>query len=282
MAEPKLVTRVADSKPQFTKNFSMFIGWFEGELWGLNDWYCETFGRTELTFKSIHDPGMAIAYEILAAGKTQDKELITELVRKMEPHLVPNYDDLAPIERWKRMALQRPDDIGGRNKAEERRILTQRAYGRVLETMCGFNSYFAPAEHIEEVVVLDFCEEMLERYEYPERTRMLFDLERVVAGERMDFLPDGAFSTVGCWGSNYLSDPVPVFAEFARVLGNGGRLLILENSAEGYPDLVQRYFDPHQCAAWMKQAGLKTSIEPLPITQEHQPGDYYLVTGTRH
>ena len=82
-----------------------------------------------------------------------------------------NYEDLSPLARWKRTALQLPGDIGGPRKEDIKKSLTRRAKGKVLEAMCGFNSYFGNSKNTSEVVVLDFCQEMLERYPYPERKR---------------------------------------------------------------------------------------------------------------
>ena len=105
-----------------------------------------------------------------------------------------------------------------------KKYITSHAQGKVLETMCGFNSYFGNSKKINEVVVLDYCREMLERYARPERTRILYDLNKVIAGEKLDFFKEGEFQTIGCWGSNYLTNPVPVFSEFHRILSKTDNL----------------------------------------------------------
>jgi hypothetical protein len=247
------------------------------------DWWDELGGETLFTFKrGCLFKGSPLLPGLRDAISRKDKDAAQALLIQLGQYTETSYNDLSDHEKWERTALSMAEDIGGRRQREEGEILTLRASGRVLETMCGFNTYFWDVEHIEEVVVLDGCRAMLERYILPDRLRILYDLERVVGVEAMGFFSEGEFQTVGCWGSNYLTHPVPVFVEFHRVLSDGGKLLILESTTEGYRDLVKRFFDPRVCAGFMQEAGFSTEIEELTTFKlEGQPGDYYLVTGTK-
>jgi ubiquinone/menaquinone biosynthesis C-methylase UbiE len=177
-----------------------------------------------------------------------------------------------------------PGDWGpvGANKAKLKEIVTRRASGRVLEAMCGFNSYFGESVGIREVVALDFCREALERYEYPQRVRILYDLERVANGEKLDFFGDSSFQTVGVFFAvGYLTDPVPVHKEFHRLLAEDGRLLVVGGTAQGYTDILKRRFKPKECAKAMHEAGFTTKTKKLPLKTSTELGEYYLVEGTK-
>lgn len=206
------------------------------------------------------------------------KRIVDELVRICE---IP-YEKKTDLEKWAHSAVQMPGDIGGPRKEDVKEFITSRARGKVLEAMCGFNSYFAEAENISEVVALDFCKEMLERYEFPKRKRILFDLEKITNEKKLAFFKNEEFNTIGCWGSNYLKNPVLVFAEFYRILSKHGKFLIHESTSEGYPDQIKRYFNPQECSEFMQQAGFSTSIEPLPwLKSDGEIGEHYLVEGIK-
>lgn len=283
MEKPIFVTEVADRKPQFRGGMMVTLELWEDE--GADEWWNQFGEKSSFTFKPgcyFGKEGGRLFYLLNEAIKKRDPEGVRSILPELRTHCQTNYEDLEPAQKWAHAAVQMPGDIGGPRKNEVRDIITAEARGRVLETMCGFNSYFADTPNITEVVVLDFCREMLERYAHPKRTRILYDLERVVMGEKLDFFKDGNFQTIGCWGSNYLSDQRPVFAEFNRVLSRGGRLLILESTSEGYSDLIKRYFDPEECARSMRESDFNVEIRPLPkLKTEFELGEYYLVVGVK-
>jgi hypothetical protein len=283
MEQPEYVTEVADKRRQHPGGLRVDLCFFNDT--GAIEWYRQFSRKASFTFRHgnyFNKGGSHLYSQLTEAIKKRDSKSVKTLLPKIRALCQRNYDDLKPVEKWAHSAVQLPEDIGGPRKGEIRKYLTARASGRVLETMCGFNSYFSDSPNIAEVVALDFCKEMLERYAYPERTRILYDLERIVKGKGMDFFADGSFQTIGCWGSNYLSRQTPVFAEFGRILGDDGKLLILENTSEGYSDLVKRYFDPEECAKNMQEAGFRVQIIPLPwIKLEWEYGDYFLVEGVR-
>lgn len=300
MADPVYVTEVAEREKIYMGGMQIEIplwqiaeeentrGNFEQEkkfYEELKNWWGQFGEKMTFTFKSgqyFNGRGEKLFYDLYIAIKKRDASSIRRILPKMKEHCQTNYKDLNPIKKWAYTALQLPGDIGGPRKDDVRKLITSRAKGRVLETMCGFNSYFGDSPKISEVIALDYCEEMLERYARPERKRILFDLEKISNGTGMDFFEDESFQTIGCWGSNYLSNPISVFLEFHRILSKGGKFLILENTAEGYSDLVMRYFNPKACGKFMQQAGFSTTIEPLEwLKTKTELGDYSLVIGTK-
>ena len=281
MPEPICVIEIKERKWDWPwRRVNVYNKYPDGTIY--NPW--EDF--PDLLNLSVHhtkkEEAQKLSLSFHALGPSPDlakaKIIVDELLKMCEPP----YDKKTSLEKWAHTAVQMPGDIGGPRKKEIRDFITSKTEGRVLETMCGFNSYFGESENISEVVVLDFCKEMLERYAFPKRKRILFDLERVVNGKKLDFFQEGDFQTIGCWGSNYLSNPVPVFTEFKRTLSTGGKFLILESTTEGYPDQIERYFNPHKCSEFMQQAGFSVEVEHLKwLKTEMEFGEYYIVTGTK-
>jgi len=209
------------------------------------------------------------------------------IIQRLKEIKLKNSEEITEAEQWGRMAIQMPGDwgpVGDDKKYELKKILTNRAHGKVLEAFCGFNSYIGLSKNITEVIALDFCKEALELYEYPERKRILYDLERVVNGEKMNFFEDGSFQTISItFGVNYLTDPVPVLAEFYRILSSDGQLLIVGGTTQGYADLLkQGFFKPDVCKEKMKAAGFSVRVKHLKsLKRETELGKYYLVTGKK-
>ncbi|MBU0929819.1 MAG: hypothetical protein KJ623_01995 [Nanoarchaeota archaeon] len=283
MERPIYVTEVAEREPKYNAGLMVTL-----DLWhdkGASEWWKQFSKKTSFTFKSrcfFGKEGERLFHQLQEAIKKRDAEGVRNILPKMNIYCQTNYEDLKSIQKWAHKAIQMPGDIGGPRKKEVREFLTSQASGRVLETMCGFNSYFDDSLNITEVVALDFCKEMLERYAYPKRIKILYDLEQVVKGKQMNFFADGSFQTVGCWGSNYLSRQKPVFTEFRRILSESGKLLILENIFEGYSDLIKRHFNPEKCAKSMRESGFDVKIQPLPwLKSTWVLGDYYLVQGIK-
>lgn len=232
--------------------------------------------------KDSYERAQKLSLKFHGLGPHPEEKKAREIVDELLSFCETDYHHKTPLQIWAYAAIQMPGDIGGRTKDGEAQAITSFASGKVLEAMCGFNSYFKESKKITEVVALDFCREMLERYEFPRRTRILYDLERVVKGEKMDFFKDGEFNTIGCWGTNYLSEELPVFREYARILAPGGKFIVLENRNEGYADLVRRYFKPYHTANIMKKAGLFPIVHPLHHLECNASGDtFYLVEGRK-
>jgi len=282
MEQPTYVTEIVERKPSYNGGLTVSLDFWEDE--GAREWWGQFSNKISFTFKPrcYGKEGEVLFHQLREAIKKKNREEVENILPKMLAHCQTNYEDLTIVQKWSHMAVQMPQDIGGPRKKEIKKFITSKARGRVLETMCGFNSYFADFPNITEVVALDYCREMLERYAYPKRNRILYDLERVVHGEQIDFFTDGSFQIIGCWGSNYLSNQIPVFAEFRRILSEGGKLLILESTSEGYSDMIKIYFNPEECAKSMKKAGFKVKVQPLPwLKTKYEMGNYYLVQGIK-
>ena len=279
MAESVYITKIAKREFQYRGGITLEIPYFDN---GQNEWYKEHYKKTKFTLPDIKHEGLY--YQLCLAIKQKDKSAIDKILPELENHCIKSHDQKTDVEKWADMAVQLPGDWGpvGKNKNRLKDIITNRSYGRVLEAMCGFNSYFGESDRISEVVVSDFCEEALERYNYPERTRILYDLERVVNGEGMNFFGDSSFQTIGVFFAiDYLTNPIPVHKEFYRILSKNGQLLIAGGTTQGYRDMLKRMFDPEDCSKSMKSAGFSTKTEHLSLKTKFEFGEYYLVEGRK-
>ena len=112
----------------------------------------KNFKSTELnrTFETVlFVEGITTIEEVLREIiKIRDEKTVKDIITEMKKYCQTNYEDLTHIEKWAHMAVQMPCDIGGRKKNEIKKFLISKASGRVLETMCGFNSYFENSENI--------------------------------------------------------------------------------------------------------------------------------------
>lgn len=223
-----------------------------------------------------------LARNLWSLYRAGDGKEVERLLTELRALALPPFEKRVPLERWAFSAVQVPRDIGGPNKKKIRELLSSRCRGRVLEAMCGFNSYLDPSPD-RKVVALDFCREALERYPHPERTRILFDLNLVTGSDRMEFFREESFDAVTvCFGFNYPHHPVSLFREFRRILSPHGALFLVENPAHGYWDLARRRFSPGLCRRFLRSAGFsEIRIERLPIAEEweRQSGNhrYFLV-----
>jgi ubiquinone/menaquinone biosynthesis C-methylase UbiE len=214
-------------------------------------------------------------------GPHPSRELAEPIVKELIAIREKSYEEKSDLEKWTQCAAQMPGDIGGAIRADLKEIMTSKARGNVLEAMCGFNSYFNDSPWIAQITALDYCREMLEKYENPERTRILFDINSISDGEKMKFFKKGEFDTIGIsYGTNYLTEMLPVFNEFNRILSTGGKLLILENTTAGYDAIVKRRFNPKQTAAEMRKAGFITKENKLDIKDGYL-GTYYILEGMK-
>lgn len=189
-----------------------------------------------------------------------------------------------PVEqKWAHMMVQMPGDIGGPNKKEIEKVLSRECNGNVLEAMCGFNSYLLPSKK-RNVTALDFCTEALERYKYPDRKRILLDLNKI-GRNKIDFFKEGEFDAITiCFGLQYIKHPLYLFKEFHRLLSRGGSLYLVENPRQHYEDMSVRPLYPKQCASWMKKVFNSLQTKVLPISEEWEiinGGIYYLFKATK-
>lgn len=213
-----------------------------------------------------------------------DKREIEKAIQIFEEELEPlrsiPLEERDPKEQWAWIMAQKPKSIGGPNKSEIEKFLSERYFGKVLEPMCGFNSYFIPSRK-RRVIALDFCEEALERYEYPKRPRILFDLNDIDCKNGLGFFKDGTFNNVAmCFSFPYFEYPGFVFKEFRRILKLGGRLCLVENSQYCYEHLAHKRFSVEKCVYYLKleKVGFKKIyIQKLPIVEIWESGTYYFI-----
>jgi len=252
---------------------------FSPEYW---DWWEENEWLINFT---VHVSNLALvkelANELGIACKENNKKKIESLIEQLRPLRVLPFDERTLLEKWAHMMRQLPDDIGGPNKEKIRAILSARCKGRVLEAMCGFNSYLEPSEKIE-VTALDFCREALELYHHPERTRILFDLNKITRRKGIGFFQEGEFDAITiCFGFHYIRHPIIVFQEFKRLLSVGGRLIFIENPNQCYSDMIYRCFLPENCVSCLKKASFESvQVEELAIAEDWEieaGGHYFLI-----
>ncbi|MCX6760492.1 MAG: methyltransferase domain-containing protein [Candidatus Nealsonbacteria bacterium] len=232
---------------------------------------------------SVHVSDFALAKEIAGkiwiAHKQGKQEEVKLLLEELQPLRVIPFDKRTALKKWVHMMVQMPGDIGGPNKKKICEVLSKRCKGRVLEAMCGFNSYIEPSDSCE-VTALDYCREALERYRYPERKRIIFDLNEVGNNGGMEFFKDGEFDAITiCFGFQYLENPAVVFKEFNRILK--GKLILVENPRQHYEDIACRPFTPKICTDFLKQASFKKiNVEDLNVAEKwelEQGGHYFLI-----
>jgi SAM-dependent methyltransferase len=276
----KQITETVVREPQFIRGITIPVPFLSEELlklWeslgGRRQYTLPHFrsSETQLFYQAMHD---------LQNGKTEQLANIAAVLNKRR---LKDFEELTSKERWDDSAVQMPGDWGPSYEHRETlsNLVTQKAKGKVLEAMCGFNSYFQDDTAIEEVVALDFSEEALKRYSYPNRTRIAYDLERVVQGESLEFA-DEEFQTVGIFfGINYLSDPIPVYKELHRVLSPDGNILLVGNPGSGYKDLEASPFEPERVSLQLASVGFEVSVMELGMHRENQLGRYYLVEGVK-
>lgn len=282
--KPTTITTRRERKPTYD-HVGIFISVHEYPLFSPEDeeWWSSVYPRDSFTFKKLRD-GENLVYRLAEAIKKREREGALVIVEEIEARCMKNFDEKPSAERWAHMALQLPGDWGpiGEKRERLKGIITPLAKGRVLEAMCGFSSYFGDSASVDEVIALDYCREALELYQYPERTRILFDLEQVVQDEMLPF-DENSFQTVGVFfGEGYLSNRVAVYREFHRILSPGGILLVAGGTTHGYENMLRAWFYPARVSREMGTAGFTTRINHLrALKTKFEAGDYYLIQGVK-
>ncbi len=277
---PEYVTDTASREPLYKSGMTMSIWEYFHET-GL-DWHQFT-NRTKFRFGKRTSPGVQTFYQVgqaILAGKLDE---LPDLLAKLNEERMPDRDELSPDQRWGEMIVQMPDFMAKNRRRDLIKLLTRKASGKVLEVMAGFESSIAEAAHITDVTAIDFCREALLRYSHPHRTRILYDIERISTGEKLDFLNPASINTVSItFGINYLSDPSAFYRECSRLLTSGGNVLVFGGTASGYQDMVKSPFDPEKAGVQMTQAGLVATVKQLTyLKSPNKLGEYYLIEGTK-
>jgi len=285
MKEPVYVTEIVKTESSFPlRHVALPIEPAPTSFDGYTKWQAKNSWKIEY---SVDRSNLQEAKELAArlfeikSGDEEDKIIKRLLELKAKP-----WKEKTDLEKWAHMALQKPEDWGPASwakKAELKSLITELCFGRVLESMCGFRTCVGDSPKIKEVVALDFCGEALKRYDRPERKRILYNLEDIIKGDKMEFFEDKTFHTVtASFGIDYLTDPVPVHKEFYRILSDDGQLLVVDGPGQGYVDIKKRKFNPQVCAKFMEAAGFSATVQPLPtIKLDFEPQGYFLVRGEK-
>jgi SAM-dependent methyltransferase len=279
---PTYVDTTAERTPTYQGGYSLFLDSLIDDT--KKDLLKKYSIDHQFNFPTFRNEGVAYFHQLNQAVKNGDEESIPNLIEQINKFTVPPLEQRPDAERWAHMAVQLPGDWGvlGENKTKLKKIVTDMATGRVLEPMAGFFSYFDDTPNISEVIALDFCKEALERHDHANRTRILYDLEEVCHGEKIPFFKDDYFQTIGIFfGVNYLTDPLPVYQEFNRILSQDGKILIVGGTKSGYSDLNKRWFNPEKTATELQKNNFTTSIRHLDVKEESQNTEYYLISGIK-
>ncbi|MDP7115624.1 MAG: hypothetical protein QF915_01075, partial [Candidatus Woesearchaeota archaeon] len=186
MWDPVYVTDVKPRVRRRNEGISVHVVFLDQEM---DELYASIGDRKEFTFPNIQSPGLSAYHRLMQFIRDLDREGAIEALEVMKQHRIESEDELTDAEKWGKVAIQLPDDWGptGEHRLALKKLITQKAHGRVLEAMCGFTSYFLDSPEIDGVVAMDFCREELELYDHPERQRILFDMNLVVNGGKIDF-----------------------------------------------------------------------------------------------
>ena len=212
------------------------------------------------------------AWKYYEAG---DKKTSDKIIRE----LLPYHEDLDgsnPIYLWEHMSYQMPGDLGINPHCREtvRKILLRYcSLEKVLEAFAGFNSYIE-STLFNSVVALDYCRQALERYPYPHRERILFDLDKLNGKNKISIFKDLEFDAiVVCCGYKYPAKITPILREFYRLLKVGGRLIFIEDTTAGYNEATKRSFDPKTCSSMLKRCGFGSVRHELILPENYTRGN---------
>jgi len=280
---PIYVTKIAERVPTYRGNYTLILD--PPEPLSHDETLFKKYNiEQKFTFPNARSEGVLYCQQLNKAIKNNNETCVPTLLKKIEEFAITPIEKRSESEQWAHMAVQLPGDWGvlGENKTKLKKIITKLATGKVLEPMAGFHSYFDNSPNISEIIALDFCEEALERYDYPDRKRILYDLEKICNGEKFNFFEDEYFQTIGVFfGVNYLTNPIPVYKEFQRILSPNGKILIVGGTNSGYYDLNKKWFNPLETSADLQHSGFTTSTQPLALREKHQNTEYYLITGLK-
>jgi SAM-dependent methyltransferase len=219
-------------------------------------------------------------------SKMSNTRRIEEVHARLRQIRLLPFEHRTSLQQWSHMLAQKPGDMGGGfDNWFLTQYLSERVTGRVMEAMCGFNSYLLPARN-RRVIAVDYCREGLERYVYPKRRRILLDLDAITGAEDFAFLKGRLLDAITiCFGYKYLADPERTFRGFREILRPGGRLCLIEHPYHHYESIANRGY----CAQTLKKQLLKAGysaaeyekISFLPRCRQFSSGNYYYTVGVR-
>ncbi len=189
------------------------------------------------------------------AIKDSDAVRQKDLIRELHSLFFPEIQACRGVDFWNQNATTALRHQSPGIKIVKDSISSEIKRGKVLEAMCGIETYILPSA-FREVVAIDYAEEALLRYPYPEqRERILFDIEQWP----LSFFPPESFdAVVVAEGFRFLSDPQLVYSEFKRILKPNGKIYLIEHTLDNYVLLSRKkHFSVDECFAALKTSGLK-------------------------
>ncbi len=208
--------------------------------------------------------------------KFSDEE-IENIIERLRGFKLPSAEEKDNPAFWNRVALKMPN-LAGPNGDELRQILSNLCSGLILEAMCGYESYLYEKPNYS-VIALDFAAEALKRYPYPQRTRVLFDLNN---GDFNEFSENCFDYITICFGFKYLLDVKKVCDGFIKILKPGGSIIFIENPTREYSQATHRPFSSKICEEFLSLAGFRNIYSRQLFTQDYDGSrDYFLVSGKK-
>ncbi len=208
--------------------------------------------------------------------KLSDNE-VEEIISRLRAFKLPSAEEKGDPAFWNRVAAYMPN-LSGTDGSEITKLLSGMCSGLVLEALCGYESYLEEKKDMT-VIALDFAELALGRYPYPQRTRVLFDVNK----DSFDNFSENCFDFITiCFGFKYFKDADEVCRGFLRILKPGGKIYFLENPSREYSQATYRPFTGHECVMNLKHVGFSDAhYKWLNITDYDGQQNYYLVTGEK-
>lgn len=144
----------------------------------------------------------------------------------------------------------------GESTTEIVKSLLSQHTGRILEALCGHNSYFE-SDSTRQIVALDGCRKSLLRYSHPDAEKFCCNLDQVTGEEKLDFLTSESFDLISvCFGYKYPCVIESLLREFFRLLKPGGVISFVESKTHGYTKYTKREFGgPNQLILELTKIG---------------------------
>lgn len=269
---PQLAQPPAQASPDY---FDEYFEWTHENWWWV-DYFVHFSHKDEAKY-------LALKLDGLLLHDSGSREVLV-IIEKLKSMRAKECWEMTDLEKWQRTAFSLPDDIGGGYavRGVVTRFLSERYTGKVLEAMCGFNSYFLPSLK-RTVVALDYCREMLERYPFPERLRICCDLNQLSPTTGIPCFRRGEFDAIViCFGFKYTRHPKANLREFGRILKPTGVLAFVENPMDGYGDRCKRKFEVKSLIRLLRVEGFLPTFERIPIEEgDVRESDYLHVAGRK-